>query len=133
MVMRWALYDPHNGESWIMPINPREMSSPFPEKAVSLRQTTAIDGRALLFEGSSTVPDWTFSGRILTADHYAQLLYWSQKRNRITITDHFGRIIPCYLLKFDPTPKRAINRYWSHDYTMTAMVLEAPSAPTVHV
>ena len=133
MVARWVFHDPYLPETWEVPINPREMSSPFAEKAVSLRQTTAVDGRALLFEGSAAVPDWTFTGVILDPGHYANLLKWSEKRNRIQITDHFGRMIVCYLTKFEPTPKRAVGRYWRHEYTMTALVLEKPTSPTVHV
>lgn len=133
MVQRWIFTDSVASEVWEVPINPREMSSPFVEKSISMRQTTAVDGRTLLFEGSPPAPQWTFSGRILSTEHYEELLRWSEKRNRITITDHFGRIIECYIQRFDPTPRRAHSYYWSHDYTMTVLVLAKPTAPTVGV
>lgn len=131
--LRWVFHDPYLSETWEVPINPREMSSPFAEKNVTTLGTTAIDGKVLLFEGAASPAQWTFAGRILDPDHYAQLLYWSEKKNRIRITDHFGRNIVCYLQKFEPTPKRAANHYWSHDYTMTALVLVPPTAPTYEV
>lgn len=145
-VHRWQFYDPalenerpNLGQNnfwhleWTVPINPREMSSPFPEKAVSVHQTTALDGRALLYEGSTPPPNWTFSGAILDWDHYWRLQVWSGKSNRIRITDHFGRHLWCYLLKFDPEPVRAPNRYWRHNYTMSALVLSTPTMPTVGI
>lgn len=145
-VTRWHFYDPAleyerpnlSADSmwhleWTVPINPREMSSPFPEKSVTIRQTTALNGQVLLYEGSSPPANWTFSGAILDWEHYWRLQVWSSKGNRIVITDHFGRDIVCYLTRFDPSPKRAIGRYWRHEYTMSALVLETPTQPTVGV
>jgi hypothetical protein len=131
MVQRWVFSDPYASETWTVPINPREMDSPFFEKNVSTRVTTAVNGRVLLQEGSPQPREWSFSGAILTAEHYAELKRWVEKRNRITITDHFGRIIECYLLHFDPQPKRSLGKYWRHDYTVRALVTKAPTAPTV--
>ena len=143
-IHRWKFQDPALNNVWLppdrlwewewtVPINPREMSSPFPEKNVSVRQTSALDGRALLFEGSTPPANWTFSGAILDAEHYKRLQLWSEKRNRIRITDHFGRTIVCYLLQFDPEPVRAPGRYWRHNYSMSALVLEKPTEPVVGV
>lgn len=129
MVRRWIYTDPYVPETYTVPINPREMGSLFAEKPVTSRQTSARDGQALLFEGSAPPAPWTYSGTILDSAHYAELLRWSQKGNRITITDHYGRVIPIYLVRFDPTPKRSMGKPWRHEYTMSALVLGAPSAP----
>lgn len=143
-VQRWRFRDPALEGVWLpseeqwkyewtVPINPNEMSSPFGEKNVSVRVTSAVDGRALLFEGQAPPPNWTFGGAILDASHHERLLFWSEKRNRVIIRDHFGREIVCYILSFEATPKRSAGRYWRHDYTVTALVLKKPSAPTVGV
>lgn len=133
MVHRWVFYDPHMPETWTVPINPREMTSPFPERSIQALGTTAIGGRTLVWERPSEPKVWEFRGAILDHEHYEQLRYWTyDKRQRITITDHFGRPIQCLLLSFDPEPRRALNHqglvYWRHDYTCRAMVFSVGEA-----
>lgn len=130
-VKRWVFTDPFVGESWTVPQNPREMSSLFGEKAVSMRTTTAVDGQPIVFEGNTPLAQWEFSGTVRTQEHYLELQRWVNKRNRIVITDHFGRTIPCYLIDFAPVPRRAINVYWFHDYTVRAIITGSIGEPTV--
>lgn len=132
-VQRWVFTDEYNVESWTVPQNPAQMSSPFGEKAVSMRTSTAVDGQVILFEGNTPAHQWDFSGSIRTPAHYAELKRWVEKKNRIVITDHFGRTIPCYLLGFAPEPKRSLNVYWRHDYTVKAIITGPIGAPTVGV
>lgn len=129
-VRRWVFTDPYTNETYTVPLNPREMTSPFADLNISQRHTTAVDGRALLFEGSSPPANWQFSGAILDANHYAALLAWKEKRRRIRITDHYGRQIEVLLVSFNPTPKRSLGKPWRHEYTMDALVLAKPTAPT---
>jgi hypothetical protein len=135
MVQRWQFHDPYASpaETWTVPINPREMDSPFFAKNVTSRVTTAVNGQALMFEGAAEPHEWTFSGAILTAEHYAELKRWVDKNNRVRITDHFGRTLEVYLLAFAPTPKRSLGKYWRHEYTVRALVTKSPTAPTVGV
>lgn len=143
-VTRWRFQDPSMDSltldpadewqrDWTVPQNPAEMTSPWPEKTLTVHATAAVDGQALLYEGQSPPQEWQFSGSILNHEHHARLLYWSEKRVRTIITDHFGRDLVVYLSKFDPVPQRGGNRYWRHDYTMHAYVLKKPTAPTVGV
>jgi hypothetical protein len=129
-VKRWVFHDPVTNETWTVPINPNEMGTLFPEKNIMVQVTSAVDGQALLFEGQSSPVSWEFSGVILTVAHHQELLRWSRKRNRIRITDHYGRVIECYLTKFAPVPKRS-QRKWKHDYTMSAIITKTPTAPTM--
>jgi hypothetical protein len=144
-VKKWVFFDPYDPNPatnrWVVPINPNEMTSPFPQRQVTSRFTTAIDGRVLLFEGSPKPADWTFKGAIFNASHYDLLRSWVyDRRRRIIITDHFGRDIACVLQNFNPTPKRAVTgsqggengrgMYWRHDYEVTALVI-AVGRPTV--
>lgn len=144
MVQRWHFHDPAYNNVWLpaedqwlhdwtVPLNPREMSSPFPERQISTRFTVSSLGRALLFEGAAQPPTWTFSGAILDYEHYERLLEWSDKPNVLRVTDHFGRTVRGIIQKFDPVPKRGGNRYWRHEYTMTMILTTKPTTPTVGV
>ena len=118
-VLRWVFDD--GTEEWTVPINPNEMTSPFPTKNVSVQGTVRVTGKPIVFEGNIRPAEWQFSGVILDSDHYSKLLAWANKRRRIWITDHFGRLLDVYLTGFKPTPKRS-QRYWRHDYEITALV-----------
>lgn len=126
-VRRWVFEG--EGETWVVPQNPKEMSSPFPARNVTPRST--IGGRTLLTEGATTPTNWEFRGSCRTRDHYEALRRWVyEKKQRIMITDHFGRKIVCVLLAFEPVPKRSVGVYWRHDYSVRALVISV-SAPTV--
>ena len=94
--------------------------------------TTAMDGQALLFEGFAAPTEWTFSGSTLDAANYEALRAWTYDRpgRRLYLYDHYGRRMTIVLKQFAPTPKRSIGKYWRHEYTITALVLDI-SAPTV--
>lgn len=136
---RWKFHDPYAGEDWTVPLNPNEMGKLYPQKNLTKRTTTAVDGKTLLFEGNTEPVSWQFSGALVSKAHYDELLRWYRKRNRIQITDHLERVIHCYLDDFDATPKIlksvvastvAVDPKWRHDYTVTAIVfdVEEPSA-----
>ncbi len=127
---RWKLED--SSGSYTFTTNPNAMSSPFGQRNIILKNTTAIDGQTVLMEGNRQVPEWTFSGDILDAAHYEALRSWVYDRlgRRVIVSDHFGRRIVCVLTKFDPSPKRSVGKYWRHTYTVTAVVVSV-GAPTV--
>lgn len=126
-IRRWTFSG--EGETWTVPQNPREMSSPFPTRNVSGRST--VGGRTLLTEGSTPPANWQFGGSIRSREHYDELRRWVyEKKQRVTITDHFGRQIVCVLISFEPVPKRSVNVYWRHDYSIKAIVVSV-SNPTV--
>lgn len=130
-VVRWIFNDPVLNESYTVHINPNEMGSLFPQKRITSKTTTAIDGKVLVFESKAAPVDWQFSGFLLQPEHHDKLHEWVYDRNyRIRITDHFGRIITCYLTSFTPTPKRSLQHYWRHDYTIQAIVFDV-GPPTV--
>ncbi len=128
---RWVLSDSAGSYTFIT--NPNAMTTPFAERNIVLKATTAIDGQAILMEGCRQPQVWTFSGDILQHEHYEALRAWVYDRlgRRVVISDHFGRRIVCVLTKFDPIPKRAIGRYWRHTYTVTAIVISI-GRPTVN-
>lgn len=131
-VQRWRFVDPYTGENWTFPHNPSAMSSPFPTRNITTKVTTAVDGQALMFEGNTSPTEWTFQGVTLDPAHYESLRAWvyDNKRRRIHVFDHFGRQITCVLQSVSFTPKRAVNRYWKHDYEVKAIVISV-GAPSV--
>lgn len=130
-VVRWIMEDPVTSETYTVHINPNEMTSLHPKKNITSRVTTAIDGKTMLFEGRAEPVEWQFSGAVLEYAHYDALKDWVYNKNyRIRIRDHWGRIIVCYLTGFDPTPKRSLQHYWRHQYTITAIVFSV-GEPTI--
>lgn len=129
MTQRWVLTEIANpATTWTMPINPHTMGSIYAEKNITARAVLAANGDALLFEGSPQPKAWTFSGSILDYQHFEELVRWFDKRQRIYIDDHYARRLTVYITGFEPVPKRRRNRYWSHDYEVTAVILKRPTA-----
>jgi hypothetical protein len=128
-VLRWKLIDPSNTDVYTFPRNPLSMTSPYRVKAVTASSTT--NGKILLTEGAQTAQQWSFSGPLLDKQNLLDLLDWTyDRRRRVLIQDHFSRQISCYLTGLDVQPKRRTGYYYSHDYTINALVLDV-SAPTV--
>jgi len=126
---RWKFVDPYDTNpatrEYVFPWNPNTMSSPFAPRAITALTTTAVNGQALVWEGNRTPVQWTFGGTCRDSEQYEALRAWTLERNsRIWLYDHFGRRLVVNLMGFDPTPKRAVGRYWLHEYTITALVLE---------
>lgn len=125
IVQRWVFTCPATGETYTVPRNPDQMTSPFATRTVSAKFTSAVSGKALLTEGAPALAQWQFGGTCVDAAHYEKLRHWVNDINsRVTITDHYGRVITCVLTFFDAKPRRDMHRYWSHTYQITAMVID---------
>lgn len=126
-IKRWTFRA--EGQAYTVPVNPNAMTSLFPTRAITARTTTA--GAVLLFEGARQPAPWSFSGDILNAAHYEALRHWVYDiKQRVVISDHWGRDIECVLSSFAPVPKRALGKYWRHTYEISGTVLRV-GAPTV--
>ena len=126
-VRRWRFTG--GGEQYTVPQNPASMSSLFPTRNVTARTTTG--GRVLLTEGATPPQSWSFEGSCRTKAHYEALRHWVYDiKQRVVIRDHFGRDIECVLLSFDAKPKRSLDVYWRHEYSISALVISV-TAPTV--
>ena len=131
-VKRWVINDPYDTNvltnSYTFPRNPTTMSSPYGERSVSSLVT--VGGKVLLHEGTKPAKQWTFEGPILDKAHLVALHHWVYNRKRrLKLTDHYGRIITLVFVSLEVVPKRRVNVYYSHDYTVTALVVSI-SAPT---
>ena len=127
---RWVFQDPAPGPnepaSYVFDISPHTMTSPFGPRAIRASPTTAIDGKTLLFEGLAPPVDWSFSGNILSQEHYDALHYWSTRKRRVFLTDHYRRIYLVVVHSYEPTPKTSLQHPWSHIYTMKALIVGGP-------
>ena len=133
-IYRWKFKDPVTLEEYTVPKNPSAMDPVFPQRALTQQATTAIGGQGLMWEGALPAKLWNFSGTVTDPDHYEALRHWAYDiHNRILLTDHFGRVLTLVMQSFEATPKRAVGKYWRHDYTCSAYIVAGPTAPTVLV
>lgn len=124
MVVRWTFEDPVEGETYVFHINPREGGSPSYDKTITEQNTTAPDGKTLLFEGQDQVQTLEWSGAILEQAHYDAYITWWRKRRQIKLTDDLGREYWIYITSFKPSRKRSRERAWRHDFTFSAIILD---------
>lgn len=131
-VQRWQFQNIKTGEVFIVPLNPNEMTSPYPPRNFSYKTTTAgpAGGRAVTYESYAGTQDWSFGGTILDEAHYKALLAWSYVPGKVQITDHLGRVFVVVFKQFEVTPKRSYQHAWYSEYTMHATVYWAtPTGP----
>lgn len=124
MVVRWTFSDPSTLETWTFTINPREDNTPGFEKNHTYANTSAPDGKVLVFEGRDNVRRGGFSGVLLTEEHYNTLHTWWDKRNQIEVTDDLGRSHSIIIEKFLPKRRRSQRYPWAHDYEVEYVVVD---------
>lgn len=132
-VLRWTITDPYDTNTqtrvYTFPRNPAEMSSIYPDRSIS--SFTTLHGRVLFYEGTTPAKQFTFAGPVMEKAHFDALREWVYKRKRrVIIRDHFGRKITCVLSSVELVPKRRVNKYYSHDYTVTGLVVSI-TEPTI--
>lgn len=128
-VKKWVFQDPATAETYHFEINPNQMTSPFAQRQITYQATTAIDGNKLAWEGQEAAVQWQFEGYIRSQTEYDAFVFWRNKRNRIWVTDHYGRAWLGYITNFDAKPRRSMNVPWSHTYTMTFLIFGGPVTP----
>jgi hypothetical protein len=127
-VVRWRFTDPVTSYIWTVPINPNQMSSPYPSKQrqtlPATPNTAYTDGSGILTLQAPVTPfEWTFGGAIRTEEHHDELRAWSQVPNPILIRDHFSRTWKVVITQFDATDRRPTMRTpWRMTYTMRSLM-----------
>jgi len=120
---RWKLRDTVTGESWQMPMNPREMAPIHPPRGTSAFPRSPIGGAVRAVRPGSKKPYmWNFSGGIRDKDHYQTLLAWTERTNLIELTDHLGRTLLIRFVGFDEKEKRPGQSSWRFDYAIQALI-----------
>lgn len=136
--------------SWIMPMNPQEMTSPILQVQLSSMHTTADggrtrqvpgifptdDGRHHIFEGSIVPQDWTFKGYCPTEEMHDMMMKYRNLNRRIYIIDHRNRAFKVAIVDIAFTPRlrqifNGVPTDWGADYEATCVVLDQTYATPV--
>ncbi len=127
MVVRWSFHDPTVPETYVLEINPNDGGTPSRKKTISYQNTSAPDGKALVFEGRDEVQTISFSGDILTVTHLTALTLWYEKRHQILVTDDLSRQFWIYINSLELKRERAAHSPYKHTYTIEAIILDWPT------
>lgn len=122
-VVRWRFDDPSTLESYTFSINPKEGGSPSYKKKFQYENTSAPDGKVLVFQGRDEPQKLTWDGTILDQALFDALVTWWDKRNQITVTDDLGRVFTIIIESFEPKRVRAATVPWKHTYSVTATIV----------
>lgn len=123
-VVRWLFEDPVTLDSYEMEVNPSSGGSPNYTKKITYENTSAPDGKVIVFEGRDEVRKLEFSGTILTEAQFNAFVTWWEKRYQVSVTDDLGRVFSIILESFDPTRERAIHYPWKHSYRVNATIVD---------
>lgn len=110
--------------SYVMPMNPKEMTSPFLEYQMTTKHTTALSGQFHVFEGASQSKQWTFSGFCPFQEMHDKLQQYRDLNRRFYIIDHRNRAWVSVIvdIEFSALLRKNYNNIetdWGHDYTAT--------------
>lgn len=130
-VRKWVLQDPAPGGlgSYVLPVNPRNMTSPHHEHSMTSRHTTSRSGRFHIFQAAMLPKEWQFGGYCPTQEMAEKLWQFREANRRIYVIDHHGRAWKVAITNLDITP-RLRHWYngemsdWGSDWTMTVTVLD---------
>lgn len=124
MVNRWTFEDPNTLETYTFAINPNEGGSPQYSKKFEYRNTSAPDGKVIVFEGRDDPQTIEFSGTLLTQAQYDAFVTWWDKRYQVKITDDLGREFWIEIESFSPKRERAVHYPYKHSYTIKAIIVD---------
>lgn len=124
MVVRWKFDDPTTLESWTFELNPSEDNTPAFEKNHTYVNTSGPDGKVVVFEGRDNPRRGTFSGTVLTEQHYNTLHTWWAKRSQIKMTDDLGRENFIIIESFSPERARSRLHPWRHNYQISYTIVD---------
>lgn len=127
MVVKWKFEDFIEEDEYTFLINPNKGGTPEMKKNIIQRNTTAPDGKTILFEGRDEPMTFTFSGTLRDETQLTTLQSWVQRRNQIRLTDDLGRSYSVYLTGISATRIRAAQALWKHEWEITAVLVDWPS------
>lgn len=115
--------------SYILPINPRTMTSPHLEFAVTARHTTSHDGIFHIFQAGNIPKDWSFTGYAPTEEMVEKLEQYRDLNRRFYVIDHHNRAWKVLFESVDIVP-RLRHVYngevtdWGTDFTVAATIVD---------
>jgi hypothetical protein len=105
-------------------LNPDAGGTPEYKKTLTYVNTSAPDGKTLIFEGQDETQRLSWSGTLYTEEHFNAYVEWWQKRRQIQVTDDLGRSFWIYLVSFTPRRVRVSTRPWKHEYEVEAIIVD---------
>ncbi len=117
----WIFKDVVSNDEYEFAINPNTADVPSHKKRISTQYTAA--GAAINFEGRPEPQTFSFSGTILSEDHYNIMVEWTSKKTQINLSDDLGRKYWIYITNFSPTRNYSSQFPWRHEYTAQATVI----------
>lgn len=138
-VQRWVLQDPRPGGigSYVLPVNPREMTSPHFERKLTSRRTMLaphLGGRFHVMESVPQPKEWSFTGVTISEEMAEKFLEFRHLNRRFWVIDHRNRAWKCVFTNVDISPQLrkllAVEGHlaeytdWVQDYTVSALILD---------
>lgn len=125
-LVRWRFDDPVALSGYEFEINPSAGGSPSYQRNFTYAETSAPDGKSLVFEGRQPAQHIEFSGRLLSESQFNAFVTWWEKQYQIEITDDLGRTFSVIIESFNPTRVRRRSNQWVHDYQVRAVIIDWP-------
>lgn len=115
--------------SYVMPVNPTQMSSPHLEFALTTHHTTAMTGKYHVFQAGNIAKEWTFSGMAVSQEMVEMLQAYYELNRRFYTIDHRNRAWKTVWTNLEIVPRLRTTYNgevsdWITDYTVTAIVLD---------
>lgn len=123
-VVKWTFTDPVLAQTYVFDVNPNSGGTLSYEKSLTYTNTSAPDGKTLIFEGRQKVQEASFSGIILEEAQLNVFDEWARRRNQIYMTDDLNRSFTIYVTKFEAERVRARSHPWKHTYKVYFVVLD---------
>lgn len=117
----WIFKDLAGDDEYEFAVNPLDADVPVAKKSVSTDYTSA--GLAINWEGREQPQTMTFSGTILTEEHYEIMIEWVNKSTQVNISDDLDRKYWVLLTSFSPKRVYVPEYPWRHEYTAEATIL----------
>ncbi len=117
----WIFRDLAGNDEYEFAINPLDANVPSAKKTVTTDYTTA--GNAINWEGRQSPQILSFSGTILTREHYEIMVRWIDKSTQINLSDDLDRKYWILLTSFSPRRVYVPAYPWRHEYNAEATIL----------
>ena len=122
----WVFSDPVSLDSYSFEINPVEGPNLSYVKTFQYTNTSAPDGKVIVFEGRDNPQKFVCSGTLLSEAQLNALVSWWDRRNQIDVTDDLGRTFSIIIESLETTRQRAIHHPWKHAWNLTATIVDWP-------
>lgn len=124
MAVRWVFEDPVTLDTYSFDINPNDGGSPQFIKRYEYRNTSAPDGKVIMYEGRDDPKSLEFSGVLLTEEQYNAFVEWWDKRYQVVVKDDLGREFSIVIESFNPKREKAVSHPWKHSYQIKATIVD---------